>query len=546
MIARTKLRKPRNRNAALAAIAISGILALALAACTAQPTPVKTPDPASASPTEAAAQPENAQPSESFAVVAKDFTDNDPGPFTDTWHNRNILNAGNRGCAACHTSMYETIKNITVGDAGYEHVIGEPGYGRDYEWRDCTACHMTADAQMNGPNLVGAIHTIHFSSAMFEENGTCESCHAYNESGELVLWDDFKYTAQLGGSAYTDPATINQKLTERGVRNGSMVDVVWVDDVKLSDVVLAQPVSTNQDGSEYVFTAANMGVREYEAADYTVSLSGVNGKSSWTLDELKELPATEKIVTVDCAGNIQNGALISNTKMKGVLLADLIEAAGGLQDGMQSYTVTCKDTWTCFANCFGQGFNLQAALDQGAMLVYAYNDQELTPAQGYPLTLVTPGYGGAFIPKYVEALDFSTNESGFTSTWFDPSSASDGNLNAGWLTPNKDGMEYKVGDEITLEGWGYEQSSGGHELGQIAISGNYGNTWTVLDVRQGVDGFDKDQWVTFAATWTPEVAGTYVLHLKAVDSANPELAPVSMDANDNTPNYASVIIKVTE
>lgn len=534
-------------------------LALSLAAC-ASPAPADKGKDAAETPTAAAPQDDKAdktqQPTDSAAsatdaaanmpVVAKDFTQNDPGPFTDTWHNRNILNAGNRGCAACHNDMYETIRNITVGDAGYEHVIGAPGYGRDYEWRDCTACHMTADGQASSPNIVGAIHTIHMSSATFEENGTCESCHAYNEKGELVLWDDYKYTAQLGGSAYTDPATINQKLTERGVRNGSMVDVVWVPQIKLDGTKLAQPVSTNEDGSEFVFTAANMGVRTYEATDYRLTLNGVKGQSVWTLDELRALPATEKTVTMDCAGNIQNGVLVSNMKVTGVSLADLIEAAGGLDDGMQSFKVTCKDTWTCFADCFGMGFNLQAALDQGSILAYAYNGNDLTPAQGYPLTLVTPGFGGAFNPKYVEAINFADTESGFTSSWFDPTSASDGNMNAGWLDPNKDGKEYKVGDTVTLKGWVYEQSSGGHSAGKIAVSGDYGTTWTEMDIASELPSFDKDQWVTFESTWVPEAAGTYVLHLKVVDSQDPELAPVSMDVNDTTPNWASVIIKVTE
>ena len=38
----------------------------------------------------------------------------------------------------------------------------------------------------------------------------------------------------------------------------------------------------------------------------------MNGKSTWTIDELKELPATEKTITQDCAGQGMNGALISN------------------------------------------------------------------------------------------------------------------------------------------------------------------------------------------------------------------------------------------
>lgn len=462
-------------------------------------------------------------------VAAKDFTENDAGDFTDTWYNREILNAGNRGCNSCHTSMYDTIKNLTASSdpETYPHVIGQPGYGKDYTYRDCTACHFGVDMVGTGPRLEDSIHTIHFSSKEFKENATCESCHAYNSTGDLVLWDDLKYEAELGGFPNADKGTVDGVLAGRQVQNGSLADIVWESDFQLSDVALDQPLSTNEDGSEYTFTAANLGVQKYDAESYTVSVSGVKGKSSWTLDEIEALPATDKLFTQDCGGNINNGPLISTTKATGVLLSDFIDACGGLADGAQALSVGCLDGWISF----GMTWDVAALIDQGALIAWQYNDHGLTPEQGYPLVLVVPGFGGNCMPKYIESMNF-VDTPGMTSSWTE-GYVSTGNQNSGWLAPAEDGEEFKVGEPVTLRGWAYEHSSGGHAVDQIAISADYGNNWTYIDVS---DDYDADMWVTFEGTWVPQTAGTYVLKLKVIDNLDPEASS----------GMSSVIVKVTE
>jgi DMSO/TMAO reductase YedYZ molybdopterin-dependent catalytic subunit len=389
-------------------------------------------------------------------------------------------------------------------------------------------------------NIRDAIHSIHFSSQEFEDKGNCLSCHAYDATGELVMWDDLKYDKELGGHNYLDVDSVNQKLTEREVPNGSLVDVVWDGDFALSDVRLDQPLSTNEDGSEYTFAAVNMGLRHYEASDWAVNVSGVKGKSSWTLDEIKALPVTEKPFTQDCAGNIQNGVLISTVKATGVSLADFIEACGGLSEGSRSFTVTCKDGW----NSFGGVFDIDALIAQEALLAYQYNDHDLTAEQGYPLVMVLPGFGGNYMAKYLETIAFSDAEPTVSSSWT-PGFISDGNMNAGWFKPAEDGMEVKVGEEVSLSGWVFEHSSGGHSADKIAFSADYGQNWSYVDVDENLEAYDDDLWITFEGSWVPQSAGTYVLHVRVIDALDPSLTP--HDYTDvRFDNYASVIVKVVE
>ena len=465
---------------------------------------------------------------EGTSIMVHAFTDNDAGPFTDTWYNTNVLNAGSRGCSSCHADMYATISNIQIGD--YKHIIGKPANGKDYTYRECTpACHMGIGAAGTGPALEDAIHSIHFSSEAFVDGGgICESCHAYNAAGELVLWDDLKYTAELGGYPNQSSEITQGWNAMRGVQNNSLVDVVSTPSIELGAAELSQPLSDDDD----IFVAANVGAWEVDMSTYQLTVSGVNGKSTWTIDELKELPATEKTITQDCAGQGMNGALISNFTVTGVSLSDFIEACGGLQDGMVTLATTSDDQFS-----FGFMLDVGVLLEQDTVIGYAVNGHDLTANQGYPVTLYIPGFGGNVSTKYLTGLTFSSEAATYHDNWMYGANA--GNLNAGWLGI-EDGYEAKVGETVELAGWGYVHTAGGHNLTGVAISADYGQTWTTIDMTD--KSLDPDQWVQFKTTWTPEKAGTYVLKVKALDNTGATFT----NAYTGEEGAASVIVKVTE
>lgn len=533
-------RKGRARALLTAVVLAMSLAALALAACA----------PAQNADLDAGGYTPIADTGEDFVTVkAKDYTEPDAGAFTDTWYNREVLRAGNRGCDACHNDMYTSIKGLTVGgettDVVMEHPIQEPGYGKNYGWRDCTACHMTVVPNEANGLSEGAeiIHSIHFGSKEFTENGNCLSCHAYDFDGKLVLWDDYKYSAEVAGTDMdaSNWAEMVDKLNKRGSKSESLADMTIDSEFALDSVTLDQRLSTNPDGSEFMFGAVNLGPPEIDVQNYTLTVSGVKGKSTWTYDEIKALPKSTMLYTQDCVGNIQNGTLISNAEASGVLLSDFIEACGGLEDGMKSFTVKTTDGW----KCWGEVFGVELYTEQGAMLCYELNGHELTAKQGYPVALYTPGIAGVFSPKHVETLEFSSDEPTLKNLWPEDGTCEDGWMQTGWLTPATDGQEAKVGEPITLSGWSYEYNLQGHEVDKIALSADYGQNWFEIDVREKLPDYDNGAWVVFEGTWTPQKPGTYVLHAKTVDNKDPDMVP-----HDSTglkwDNYASVIIKVSE
>ena len=103
---------------------------------------------------------------------------------------------------------------------------------------------------------------------------------------------------------------------------------------------------------------------------------------------------------------------------------------------------------------------------------------------------------------------------------------------SGWFSPNKDGLEYKVGEPVEIKGYVFDNANMGHTMEAVAFSADYGHNWTTIEIP---DSFDQGQWVIWEGTWTPETAGTYVLQVKTIDSEGSE--PY---------RPASVIVKVTE
>ncbi len=460
---------------------------------------------------------------ESFGL--KDFQQIDAGDFTDTdGQNAKYMNDGNRGCNACHEDLYEVLK----GDVSViQHVmISEPGYDKVYKWTDCVTCHGTNMA-LCGPNLAPRVHMIHYTNPAFTDvqNGNCWSCHETNQAGELVMWDDFKYTAEMHG--YLDPTSEENIgwLTGRGRHNATTVDVVLDSELKL-DVEVSQPVGDEAE----MYVAHNYSIPEISEEGWALEVTGVNNPRTFTLEELKALPQTERVITQTCATNASNNVLLGNIPITGVTISDLIDACGGLVEGNDAIRTASRDGW-------GHNFRLGMLFEEDAMIALQYWGHDLTVDQGFPATLVVPNQAGAFWDKWLDSIEFNADPDKLIhlEMWNAAPmmpEMSQGALCTGWLTPSVDGTEAKVGEAVAINGYAYCCATQGHKVAQIAFSADYGKTWKTFDVPESFDG---SQWIYFDGSWTPQAAGTYVLKVKAIDAGGFEQF-----------TEANVIVKVTE
>lgn len=451
----------------------------------------------------------------SATTAMADFTQRSTGLFPDIQENGKYLNSGSRGCNSCHSDLFDLNKD----NGTTAHITNFVGLKSANYMGDCATCHngMTGTA---GNILSESIHTLHYSSTMFNEgNGNCWSCHVttVDEDGDMVLklYEQVMYEAVWGG--YPDNATefTQDWCEQRGWTSGFMSGAS-IDTAPSVEVTLDQMVSEEDDQfyiQNFKHLDGNDAYATIDPATYKMKVTGAEKSDEYSLDDLKAMPQTEMTATQWCLVVGYNTAMVNNTPFKGVLLKDFVEAVGVPADA-NTVTVHAIDGWTGVMP--GGAGDLQAYIDAGAMLVYNSWGHDLKIEQGAPVVLFIPGTGGTVSIKYVDGLDFSTTENPDKIDVICPQFPNDQmvlDINSSWF--DNDGVRAKVGQPVELQGATYGWSIGAMEYGvdRVEFSFDFGNNWIGYDVPAD---FDDDQWSHYTMTWTPKEAGTYVLKVRGV------------------------------
>ncbi len=521
------------RKAAMVAGCAALAAALASVAACSSPAPQKAADPApaAAAAEEPKAQEQTSAPASatdeeavlsSMGILANDYQSRDAGPFMDQYNIPAKLNAGSRGCDACHEDLQATVKEI----APVVHIMTTGAiFGKTVDWNDCESCH-SMQGTRGGVYLGEFMHNTHYSSPVFTDtnNGTCWSCHAMAKNGEMVMWDEYVYDEQLSGYA----GNVEEGLPESSVEffhrrgydadNSIGVSILGADEVDV-DVRLDQAMTSEDDRYE----AVNYNIPEWTDADFDawqIEIRGVKNPQSFTFADLeKNFQKQTFQVTQECLVNGVNSSLEDSFEASGYLLADIIEYCGGLEDGCTTVKGFADE---------GEGWDfcveLDDALKNGSFIAVEYYGHEMTAYEGAPAVLVNPGFPGGTWVKYLKAVEFGTNDvtapvrivggDDFYAGKEDPHLYP---CNSAWFNPARDGQVFKVGQPINLEGFAWVWNLDGHSTGAVRFSWDYGHTWVTQEVAADAD---PNNWQRFYATWTPTEPGTYCLKVEAVDAAD--------------------------
>lgn len=396
--------------------------------------------------------------------------------------------------------------------------------------QDCLPCHIhNGGAPGVGCNLADPIHNVHYSSGAFLAlEGNCWSCHDIDdETGAIVLWDVEKYTPAGVDEMYTYTSLpqMSDWMKIRGCDNGRISEMALAPNIELADVRLDQDIS--DPGS--VFTVANNLEPQISTDEYTLALTGVNEPRTFTYDELKAMPQTTILKSQMCPTSGDGGVLVDNIEMTGVLIATSSSCAA-----VWSRVPTVGWTgigWDEWDGCFSADptvLSLDSVWDDEAMIVLQYYGEDLTVAQGGPANLFVPGTPGIVSIKWVKEIGFCKDDAAMPA--FRVQS------NSGFFLPSRDGMTYRWGEPVQLEGyancwdWGWSDLD---SLTSIEISGDYGQTWTSIPID--LDDYDPEAWVHWTAAWNPPAPGTYNLSVRATCS-NP----------DSTLRVGNVIVTIAE
>ena len=141
----------------------------------------------------------------------------------------------------------------------------------------------------------------------------------------------------------------------------------------------------------------------------------VDRPMTFTLDELKRLPAVTRTHFIECNANgttssyggndpeatpqITHG-LTSCSMWTGVLLSRILDMVGAQKAATWVLAEAAEGTR------FSKGIPMAKALDD-CLLAYGQNGEAVRPEQGYPLRLISPGYEGIYNVKWLSRLELT-------------------------------------------------------------------------------------------------------------------------------------------
>ena len=269
-----------------------------------------------------------------------------------------------------------------------------------------------------------------------------------------------------------------------------------------------------------------------DEATYRLSISGlIDQEVELTLDDLRMLPATEVLNTLECIGNPSTGNLIGTALWEGFSLYDLLLSLG-IGYGATHARFNCAD-----------GYWSSISLDQieaeGVIGALRMNGEELPAVQGYPLRVLLPGYYGVKHPAWVTEIELISGsiDDYYETVGWDCSPPMP--VDSKFFFPAY-GSEVVAGVPIEVGGAAF----GGTRVDKVEVTPDGGATWVEAEVvRQ--DDLDH-VWLFWKATVTLESTGQGEIRARATDTQGRTQPEVDSDLSDGMESWPRLVLEVVD
>jgi DMSO/TMAO reductase YedYZ molybdopterin-dependent catalytic subunit len=163
------------------------------------------------------------------------------------------------------------------------------------------------------------------------------------------------------------------------------------------------------------FTTQHYGHPTIDPAAFRLKVSGLVDRSlSLSLDELRQMRATDLIAGFECSGNRRPlQGLSGNGRWTGVPLKTVLDKAGVKREAREfvffgadhgEEEVEFRTNKYKVEQQFGRSLSREKALSNEPFLAYALNGEPLTKHQGAPLRLLVPGWYGVANVKWLSEI----------------------------------------------------------------------------------------------------------------------------------------------
>ena len=293
--------------------------------------------------------------------------------------------------------------------------------------------------------------------------------------------------------------------------------------------------------NEQFYIRSHFPVPPVDAASWQLRLEGaIDQARAWSLAELRALPATTVSALLECAGNSrvflvpkvkgtqwELGA-VGNAEWTGVSLGELLRQAG-LQEGALEVILEGADEGTISEAPkpagkihYARGVPLAKAME-GVLLAYEMNGEPLTPAHGFPLRAIVPGWYGMAAVKWLQRIVVTDQPySGYYQTvdyafWQHDEAGvhlvpiTEMQVKSAIARPGINDV-LQVGQDYQVEGAAWTAEA---DITKVELSLDGGKTWQEASLGEKLE---RNCWRLWHWQWKAPKAGRHVLMARATDS----------------------------
>jgi DMSO/TMAO reductase YedYZ molybdopterin-dependent catalytic subunit len=241
----------------------------------------------------------------------------------------------------------------------------------------------------------------------------------------------------------------------------------------------------------------------------------VNKPLSITYDQLKERPSVTQIATLECVSNKIANDFISTAIWNGIKLKGLLEESG-VKPNAQYIVFRCSDGYDV-------GIPLERGLQEGSILAYGMNGEELNAKHGYPVRAIIPGLYGMMNPKWITEIELIDRV--YEGYWQKKGWANNAKYNThSYIVIPGNAPIRKVFRDLGSENIVVDQQipiagiafAGDRGVARVQVSMDDGATWKDARVKSPLSPYS---WVI----WTTELDvtdnGTYKITVRATDKS---------------------------
>ncbi len=225
-------------------------------------------------------------------------------------------------------------------------------------------------------------------------------------------------------------------------------------------------------GNEDYFVYHQGVIPQIDSQHYHLSVKGLVKKSlCLSLEDLRE-----DFPKVTLAASLQGEEWSKQNQMAkwgGIRLRHLLLATGIESDASHVVFFGLNNGKSEGVNVVSGGsIPIKKAMSPEVLLAYEMNDEPITPANGYPLRVIVPGYNGTCSVKWINEINLFANiEAGLDE--YKPQPDSDNSVNV-LISRPRDGET--VFDEVVVVE-GYAIASSGRLVKRVELSADGGKTW---------------------------------------------------------------------